>query len=111
MAERCPKTLNQARRLSCAEPPVTKVDSTEQLVTTRLNPQVSRFSRHLAQLCLLGIGLLMAACKPNVSAQAAAPIRLGTYQWPGSFWIEIATAKGWFKEEGLNVERIDVDTK
>lgn len=36
-------------------------------------------------------------------------LRLATYHWPGSYWIDVAVKKGWFKEAGLDVERIDVD--
>lgn len=38
-------------------------------------------------------------------------IKLGTYLWPGSYWIDVAWEKGWFIEAGLNVERVDVDRK
>jgi NitT/TauT family transport system substrate-binding protein len=36
------------------------------------------------------------------------PIKIGTYIWPGSYWIDVAYDKGWFAEAGLNVERFDV---
>ena len=39
------------------------------------------------------------------------PIRLGTYLWPGSFWIDVAWQKGWFEEAGLTVERVSVHHK
>jgi NitT/TauT family transport system substrate-binding protein len=35
------------------------------------------------------------------------PMKVGKYYWPGSFWIEIAHSKGWFKEAGLNIELVD----
>lgn len=31
------------------------------------------------------------------------PVRIATSFWPGSFWVDIAESKGWFKEEGLDV--------
>lgn len=43
------------------------------------------------------------------SSTTARPIRLGAYFWPGSFWIDVANKKGWFKEAGLNVECIDTN--
>ncbi len=37
------------------------------------------------------------------------PMKVGRYNWPGTYWIEIAHKKGWFKETGLNVELIDTN--
>lgn len=31
------------------------------------------------------------------------------YYWPGTFWVEIAEEKGYFTEEGLNVEVVDTN--
>lgn len=42
---------------------------------------------------------------------SSTPIKIGTYLWPGSYWIDVAWDKGWFTEAGLNVERVDVDRK
>ncbi|MDC1205629.1 ABC transporter substrate-binding protein [Candidatus Pacebacteria bacterium] len=36
-------------------------------------------------------------------------MRIPTYYWPGSYWIEIADRKGWFEEAGLIVELIDAN--
>jgi NitT/TauT family transport system substrate-binding protein len=36
-------------------------------------------------------------------------MRIAKNFWPGQYWIEIADAKGWFKEAGLNVELIDTN--
>jgi NitT/TauT family transport system substrate-binding protein len=36
-------------------------------------------------------------------------MKISKYYWPGEFWIEIADAKGWFKEAGLNVKIIDTN--
>jgi NitT/TauT family transport system substrate-binding protein len=53
---------------------------------------------------------LLGGCRAPES-QTGAPIRLGTYEWPGSYWIDVAWEKGWFAEAGLNVERVTMDTK
>jgi NitT/TauT family transport system substrate-binding protein len=58
------------------------------------------------------VALLLGAC--TQSTPQAAPgvrIRLGTYEWPGSYWIDVAWSKGWFAEAGLNVERVDADRR
>ena len=34
---------------------------------------------------------------------------VGKYYWPGMYWVEIAEAKGWFKEAGLNVRLVDTN--
>lgn len=62
------------------------------------------------------LSLLTVGChsdSPSVPrpAPSSIPIRLATYEWPGSYWIEIATEKGWFAQAGLNVQRVDVDTR
>jgi len=67
-------------------------------------------------LCLAAsAGLSATGCSPAIGQHPAAapstPIRLATYEWPGSYWIEVATAKGWFSEAGLHVQRVDVDTR
>ena len=38
---------------------------------------------------------------------ASPPISIGTYLWPGMYWIDIARNKGWFEEAGLNVTFVD----
>lgn len=64
---------------------------------------------------LLGLATVFAlgACKPASAPPAAAtsaqPIRIGGLYWPGNYWIDIAHAKGWFKEAGLNVEWVDTN--
>ena len=72
---------------------------------------MARFSR--AWLCFaLAVAALLGGCRaPVPEVQTRAPIRLGTYEWPGSYWIDVAWEKGWFAEAGLNVERVNVDTK
>jgi NitT/TauT family transport system substrate-binding protein len=60
-------------------------------------------------LALVAI-LALAGCTQTPSpAVSKVPIRLGTYEWPGSYWIDVAWQKGWFAEAGLNVERVDTD--
>jgi NitT/TauT family transport system substrate-binding protein len=63
-----------------------------------------------AAACLSAGGCKPADIAPRLAAATSPPIRLATYEWPGSYWIEVATAKGWFAEAGLNVQRVDVDT-
>jgi NitT/TauT family transport system substrate-binding protein len=61
--------------------------------------------------------VMMLACLTMVGCgRAEAPashvtIRIGTYLWPGSYWIDVAAKKGWFAEAGLDVERHDVNLK
>lgn len=56
-------------------------------------------------------GVLVSACHPPEPPQplSSAPIRIATYVWPGSYWVDVAWEKGWFREAGLNVERVDVN--
>ncbi|MBF0240145.1 MAG: ABC transporter substrate-binding protein, partial [SAR324 cluster bacterium] len=37
------------------------------------------------------------------------PIKMARYYWPGYYWMEIADAKGWFKDAGLNIQLIDAN--
>ncbi len=37
-------------------------------------------------------------------------MRVPTTNWPGVYWMTIADAKGWFKEAGLNVTTVDVNS-
>jgi NitT/TauT family transport system substrate-binding protein len=61
-------------------------------------------------LCLTALALL-GACHTGNEKTESPLIRLGSYEWPGSFWIDVALAKGWFAEEGLRVERVNTDRK
>lgn len=64
-----------------------------------------------AFVALLVLGALNgcnSAAEPPLSQE---PIKIGTYLWPGSYWIDVAFDKGWFAAAGLNVERVDVDRK
>jgi NitT/TauT family transport system substrate-binding protein len=69
--------------------------------------------RHIAQglaLCLAVLTLLV-ACHAGNEKAASPLIRLGSYEWPGSFWIDVALDKGWFAQEELRVERVNTDRK
>jgi NitT/TauT family transport system substrate-binding protein len=58
------------------------------------------------------VALLLGACTQSTpQADPSVRIRLGTYSWPGSYWIDVAWQKGWFAEAGLNVERVDTDRR
>ncbi len=67
---------------------------------------IRKFGLAIAAIAALG------SCTPAVP-QKVAPvhIRLGTYEWPGSYWIDVAAGKGWFAEAGLDVETIDTDRR
>lgn len=58
-------------------------------------------------------GVLVSACGSSAASPPLSPepIRIASYVWPGSFWIDVAHDKGWFREAGLNVERVDVNQK
>ena len=62
----------------------------------------------LAALSLAACAFL-GSCTPSLKLTPSSPIKLASYEWPGSFWIEVAWQKGWFAEAGLNVQRVDVD--
>lgn len=57
--------------------------------------------------------VLTSACHAPEPPRPASstPIRIATYLWPGSYWIDVAWEKGWFNDAGLNVERVDVNLK
>ena len=70
-----------------------------------------RASIAVALVALLALGFLSgcgARAEPPLSQE---PIKIATYLWPGSYWIDVAYDKGWFAEAGLNVEIVDVDRK
>lgn len=45
---------------------------------------------------------------PNVSLPSQPPLRLSVDIWPGNFWVLVADKMGYFKEEGLPVELVDI---
>jgi NitT/TauT family transport system substrate-binding protein len=54
--------------------------------------------------------LLLGGCdSKQPSAPARPPLRIGAYYWPGSFWVDIANEKGWFKEAGLAVTIVNTN--
>lgn len=59
------------------------------------------------------IALAFLTCAPErarESKTAAKPLRIARYYWPGEYWVDIAAARGWFAEEGLQVELIDTNS-
>jgi NitT/TauT family transport system substrate-binding protein len=59
----------------------------------------------------LAFCIAASACARVHDAPEQPPIKIATYLWPGSFWIDVAVKKGWFAEAGLNVERVNVRHK
>ncbi|MEA3149999.1 MAG: NitT/TauT family transport system substrate-binding protein, partial [Gammaproteobacteria bacterium] len=51
----------------------------------------------------------LAGCSPHEAPPVT--IKIGSYLWPGDYWVDIAWKKGWFAEAGLKVERFDVNLK
>jgi NitT/TauT family transport system substrate-binding protein len=68
-------------------------------------------NRRAAMALLLAVTAVLVGCTRSTPNVSSALIRLGTYEWPGSYWIDVAYKKGWFAEAGLNVERVDTDRK
>jgi NitT/TauT family transport system substrate-binding protein len=64
---------------------------------------------------LLMVGAGLAGCEPESKSASGSettnlPIKIAKAYWPGTFWVEIAHHKEWFKEAGLSVELIDTAT-
>jgi NitT/TauT family transport system substrate-binding protein len=57
------------------------------------------------------ITILLIGCgsETEESMTSGEVINVATNYWPGQFWIDIATEKGWFEDAGLNVEYIDTN--
>jgi NitT/TauT family transport system substrate-binding protein len=54
-----------------------------------------------------------ASCSRTVLRDTATPrppMRVARSFWPGAYWTDIAIARGWFAEEGLEVAGIDTDS-
>jgi NitT/TauT family transport system substrate-binding protein len=81
------------------------LEALRSLATTGRATIVAVLVAAFAFVTLSGCG---ARAEPPLSRE---PIRIGTYTWPGSFWIDVAFDKGWFAEAGLNVQRVDVNLK
>lgn len=43
----------------------------------------------------------------TVPQSSSMVIKIESEYWPGSYWVEVAERKGWFKEAGLTVQLID----
>jgi NitT/TauT family transport system substrate-binding protein len=64
-----------------------------------------------AALCVV-VAVLASACHSHTPPPLSPePIRIASYTWPGSYWVDVAYDKGWFRQAGLNVERVDVNLK
>ena len=74
------------------------------------NPFGSYFAGRfrLTAAVLLGVWVC-AACGRVTEHAPPLTIRIGSYLWPGSYWVDVATRKGWFAEAGLDVQRVDVN--
>jgi NitT/TauT family transport system substrate-binding protein len=64
--------------------------------------------RAIAALGLLA-ALLLGGCDSKQPVAARPPLRIAAYYWPGSFWMNIANEKGWFKEAGLAVTIVNTN--
>jgi NitT/TauT family transport system substrate-binding protein len=55
--------------------------------------------------------VLMSSCHAPEPPQSLSsePLRIATYVWPGSYWVDVAWEKGWFRDAGLDVDRVDVN--
>lgn len=69
--------------------------------------------RVAAAAAVLTATISLSSCAPPEAAQplSATHIKIGTYMWPGSYWVDVAAEKGWFAEAGLSVERVNVNYK
>lgn len=63
----------------------------------------------LTVLVTVIVSLVLLASPPKPQPTSSEPMRIGTYYWPGMYWIDIARSKGWFKEAGLNVTFVDTN--
>lgn len=85
------------------------IASTLQAVRSLATAGRATFAAAFAALLVSGV---LTGCgsrpEPPLSQE---PIKIGTYLWPGSYWIDVAFEKGWFAEAGLNVQRVNVDRK
>jgi len=58
----------------------------------------------LLSVCLFGCDRSQRTVPP-----AHPPLRVATYYWPGTYWVDIANDRGWFKEAGLDVTVVDTN--
>lgn len=61
---------------------------------------------------LAGLLLGLAACdRPEPSRSAAgAAVSVARYNWPGSYWVDVAEARGWFADAGLDARIVDTNS-
>ena len=85
------------------------LDGTAELKARMLQGSSFHRGHGFALLAMLTLLSVLAACRPE--SDSATPISLATYEWPGSFWINLAADKGWFADAGLNVRVIDVNQR
>jgi NitT/TauT family transport system substrate-binding protein len=67
--------------------------------------------RRIGAMALATLAVLSGCTRSTTAPDPAVPIRLGAYEWPGNYWIDVAWQKGWFADAGLKVERIDAEGK
>ena len=75
----------------------------------RVRPQNRKQSRTAAGLLFVLTLAFLPACERTPGSSAGPPLRVGAYYWPGMYWVDIAHHQGWFREAGLNVERVDTN--
>lgn len=59
-------------------------------------------------LIVLGIGFWDRFKIPKIILPPQPPLRLSVDIWPGNFWVIVADKMGYFEEEGLPVELVDI---
>lgn len=65
-----------------------------------------------AFLCLAAVaggGCRRGSASAPDSAPAPPPLLIGAYYWPGSYWVDIANDRGWFREAGVDVRVVDTN--
>jgi NitT/TauT family transport system substrate-binding protein len=81
-------------------------------VTGTYRTKTSAVAHRLCSCALvILVGFLTASCTPRAAHPAPLTIKIGDFLWPGSYWVDVAWQKGWFRDAGLNVERVNVDYK
>lgn len=82
---------------------------------TASTPWVPRFLKLLSILLVLMVVLILGWYLASLRteddstiASAYPPLKIAVDIWPGNFWIIVADRKGWFEEEGVSVELVDV---
>jgi len=68
-----------------------------------MKQQISIVIVGLSILTIVSFLWLLSISKKQMIHTSGLPMKVCRYYWPGTYWIEIAKQKGWFKEAGLNV--------